>query len=101
MTFINNVTLQTQQFLCPSNSYLKGQVTKKTINKETDTTAIMLYSLKKEAGHERRKDKYPNKKNYEILPTPCPPHPHPDKLSKKSAFFKYSTDLSKKFKKVY
>ena len=44
----------------------------------------MLYSLKKETGHERPKDKSTNKKNYEIIPTPCPPihtliwinHPH-------------------------
>ena len=27
------------------------------MNKETDTTAIMLYSLRKETGHERPKDK--------------------------------------------
>ena len=39
------------------------------IIKETDTTAIMLYSLKKETGHERPKDKNTNKKNYEIIPT--------------------------------
>ena len=30
----------------------------------------MLYSLKKETGHERPKDKSTNKKNYEIIPTP-------------------------------
>ena len=30
---------------------------KKIINKETDTTAIMLYSLKKETGHQRAKIK--------------------------------------------
>ena len=35
---------------------------KKIINKETDTTAIMLYSLKKETEHERPKDKSTNKK---------------------------------------
>ena len=46
---------------------------KKIINKETDTTAIMLYSLKKETGHERPKDKNTNKKNYEIILTPCLP----------------------------
>ena len=34
---------------------------KQIINKETDRTAIMLYSLKKEAGHERPKDKTTNK----------------------------------------
>ena len=33
----------------------------------------MLYSLKKEMGHERTKHKSTNKKNYEIIPTPCPP----------------------------
>ena len=32
----------------------------------------MLHSLKKETGHERTKDKSTNKKNYEIIPTPCP-----------------------------
>ena len=31
----------------------------------------MFYSLKKETGHERPKDKSTNKKNYEIIPTPC------------------------------
>ena len=36
--------------------------TKKTYNKQTDATAIMLYSLKKEAGHEGTKDKSTNKK---------------------------------------
>ena len=46
---------------------------KQIINKETDTAAIMLYSLKKGTGHERSKDKNTNKKNYEIIPTPCPP----------------------------
>ena len=47
---------------------------KQIINKETDTTAIVLYSLKKETGHERPKDKSTKKKtkNYEIIPTPCP-----------------------------
>ena len=30
---------------------------KQIINKETDTTAIMLQSLKKNRGHERTKDK--------------------------------------------
>ena len=34
----------------------------KTYNKQTDATAIMLYSLKKEAGHEGTKDKSTNKK---------------------------------------
>ena len=38
----------------------------------------MLYSLKKETGHETPKDKSTNKKNYEIIPTLCPPNPHPD-----------------------
>ena len=38
---------------------------KKIINKETDTTAIMLYSLKKETGHERPKDKSANKNKQE------------------------------------
>ena len=51
---------------------------KQIINKETDTAAIMLYSLKKETGHETPKDKSTNKKNYEIIPTLCPPNPHPD-----------------------
>ena len=37
---------------------------KKIINKETDTTAIMLYSLKKEAGHERPEDKSTNKNKH-------------------------------------
>ena len=32
------------------------------INKEADTTAIILYSLKKETGHERPKDKSANEK---------------------------------------
>ena len=32
------------------------------MKKETDTTAIMLYSLRKETGHERPKDKCINKK---------------------------------------
>ena len=32
------------------------------INKETDATAIMLYSLKKETGHEQPKDKSTRKK---------------------------------------
>ena len=30
----------------------------------------MLYSIKKETGHERPKDKSTNKQNYEIIPTP-------------------------------
>ena len=34
---------------------------KQIINKETDTTAIMLFSLKKETGQERPKDKTTNK----------------------------------------
>ena len=34
---------------------------KQIINKETDTTTIMLYSLKEETGHERPKDKSTNK----------------------------------------
>ena len=33
------------------------------INKETETTAIMFYPLKKETGHERTKDKSANEKN--------------------------------------
>ena len=35
----------------------------------------MLYSLKKETGQERPKDKSTNKnkKSYDIIPTPCPP----------------------------
>ena len=35
----------------------------------------MLYSLRKETGHERPKDKSTNKnkKNSEIITTPCPP----------------------------
>ena len=37
------------------------------MNKETDTTAIMLYSLRKEAGHERPKDKSTNKKNQKTM----------------------------------
>ena len=35
---------------------------KQIINKETDATAIMLYSLKKETGHEQPKDKSTRKK---------------------------------------
>ena len=42
------------------------------INKQTDTIAITLYSIKKDTGHETPKDKSTNKKNYEIIPTPCP-----------------------------
>ena len=38
---------------------------KQIINKETDATAIMLYSLKKETGHERPKDKSTNKNKQE------------------------------------
>ena len=38
----------------------------------------MLYSIQKETGHETPKDKSTNKKNYEIIPTLCPPNPHPD-----------------------
>ena len=34
------------------------------MNEETDTTAIMLYSLKKEAGHERPKGKSTNKSKH-------------------------------------
>ena len=37
---------------------------KQIINKETDPTAIMLYSLKEEAGHERPKDKSTNKNKH-------------------------------------
>ena len=33
------------------------------MNKETDTTAIMLYSLKKDRRQERLKDKSTTKKN--------------------------------------
>ena len=59
--FINSVTLQTQQFLCPiTPSERDWRQRKQIINRETDTTAIMLYSLKKEAGHEREKDKCTN-----------------------------------------
>ena len=36
------------------------------MNKETDTTAVMLYSLRKETGHERPKDKSKNKKNKKL-----------------------------------
>ena len=36
---------------------------KQIITKETDAIAIMLYSIKKEAGHETPKDKSTNKKN--------------------------------------
>ena len=32
----------------------------------------MLYSLKKEAGHDRTKDKSTSEKSYEIIPIPCP-----------------------------
>ena len=48
-------------------------------------TTKTIHSLKKETGHERPKDKSTNKnKNYDIIPTPCPPthtliwinHPH-------------------------
>ena len=35
---------------------------KQIITKETDAIAIMLYSIKKEAGHETPKDKGTNKK---------------------------------------
>ena len=38
----------------------------------------MLYSLKRETGHERPKNKSikkKKKKGYEIIPTPCPPPP--------------------------
>ena len=38
----------------------------------------MLYSIQKETGHETPKDKSTNKKNYEIIPSPLSPHPHPD-----------------------
>ena len=37
----------------------------------------MLYSIKKETGYERPKDKSTNTKNYEIIP-PLSPLPHPD-----------------------
>ena len=40
---------------------------KQIMNKETDTTAIMLYSLKEEAGHQRPKDKSTNKKKQKKL----------------------------------
>ena len=43
---------------------------KEIINKETDKTAIMLYSLKKEIGHERPKDKSTNKKTMRKYPHP-------------------------------
>ena len=32
---------------------------------------MMLYSLKKETGHERPTDETTNKKTYEMTPTPC------------------------------
>ena len=35
---------------------------KQIINEETDTTAVILYLLKKEKGHEGRKGKYTSKK---------------------------------------
>ena len=38
-------------------SQLKGPETKKTNNKQTDTTAIMLYSIKKETEYEIPKNK--------------------------------------------
>ena len=53
--------LHAQQFLCSSNSQLKKRKNE-IINKETDTTAIMLYSLEKETGHERPKGKTQIKK---------------------------------------
>ena len=34
---------------------------KQIINKETDITAVMLYSLEEETGHGRPKDKSTNK----------------------------------------
>ena len=57
---------------------LKGTGEKKQIIiKQTDTTIIMLSSLKKETGHERRKHKSTNKKLWgNTHPLSC--HPHPD-----------------------
>ena len=49
-------------FYAPNNSQLKGLKAKKTNNKETDTTAFMLYSLKRETGYERPNKKRTNKK---------------------------------------
>ena len=37
------------------------------MNKDTDTTAIMLYSLKRERGHVRPKDKSRNKENQKTM----------------------------------
>ena len=39
-----------------------GKQRKQIISKETDAIAIMLHSIKKEAGHETPKDKSTNKK---------------------------------------
>ena len=36
------------------------------MNKDTDTTAIMLYSLKKDRGHERLKEKSTTKENKKL-----------------------------------
>ena len=38
----------------------------------------MLYSLKKEKGHERQKDKSTNNKKLGDKTHPLSPHPHPD-----------------------
>ena len=43
-------------------SYKEQRQRKPIINKETDTRAIMLYSLRKETGHDRPKDKSTNKR---------------------------------------
>ena len=40
---------------------MEGRQSKEIINKVTDTTAITLYSLKKETGHKKPKDKNTNK----------------------------------------
>ena len=37
------------------------------MNKDTDTTTIMLYSLKKETGQERPKDKSTTKQNQKTI----------------------------------
>ena len=52
----------------------------------------MLYSLKKEAGHERPKDKSTNKNKLRDNTHPLSPHPNPDIiLSLKSCFYGQST----------
>ena len=50
-------------FYAPVTPSLRDRRQRKQIlNKETDTTAIMLNSLKEETGHEKPKDKSTNKK---------------------------------------